>query len=82
MRKLSTQVDDSVTDITTIVTDIQDESSAVMESLEKGYQEVEIGTDQIDATSKTFKRINLLINEISENIRIISDDLTDISTSS
>ena len=82
VRKLSTQVDDSVADITTIVTDIQDESSAVMKSLEKGYQEVEKGTSQIDATSKTFKQINLLINDVSENIRIISDDLIDISANS
>ena len=82
VRKLSTQVEDSVKDITMIVTDIQQESSTVMNSLVAGYQEVEKGTGQIGTTSKTFQKINELIGNITEEIGIVSTELAAISENS
>src|SRR5699024_2407894 len=58
VRKLAEQVSDSVTDITTIVTNIQQESSVVAESLQGGYEEIEKRTNQIEATSDKFEGIN------------------------
>src|SRR5699024_4194813 len=75
VRKLAEQVSVSVTDITTIVTSIQNESSMVTESLEGGYKEVEQGTTQIEATGEKFNGINTSITNMVKDIQSISDNL-------
>ncbi|MCT1901661.1 methyl-accepting chemotaxis protein [Oceanobacillus sojae] len=79
VRKLAEQVAVSVTDITDIVANIQNETSTVVQSLKDGYTEVEQGTDQIVATGKTFHEINESISKMAENINMVSGNLADIA---
>ncbi|WP_080871960.1 methyl-accepting chemotaxis protein [Oceanobacillus timonensis] len=80
VKKLAEQVAVSVTDITGIVTNIQSETSAVVESLKGGYTEVEQGTKQIMTTGETFNEINASISKMAENIDLVSGNLADIAT--
>lgn len=82
VKKLAEQVSASVSDITTIVSGIQNESNIVTESLQEGYKEVVEGTNQIKTTSETFKGINSAITEMAESIQTVTNNLTGISSNS
>ena len=81
VRKLAEQVALSVSDITEIVTEIQTESSAVAESLNIGYKEVEHGTSEIETTGKTFNEISKAVTEMVENIKVVSNNLAKTAVS-
>ncbi len=82
VRKLAEQVAVSVTDITGIVGTIQQESSSVAGSLESGYEEVEKGTAQLLTTQETFTEISNAVNKMSEDIGLISENLSEIAAGS
>lgn len=82
VRTLAEQVSHSVTDITGIVESIQSESSAVTESLQEGYKEVEQGTKHIQRTHETFKQISEAVTDMARNIHISSENLLDITKNS
>ncbi|WP_062051107.1 methyl-accepting chemotaxis protein [Bacillus sp. JCM 19034] len=82
VRKLAEQVSESVSDITTIVSNIQLESTAVATSLQGGYQEVEKGTSQIKTTGETFTEINQSIKQMVQNIETITNNLTNMTEQS
>ncbi|WP_281486605.1 methyl-accepting chemotaxis protein [Lysinibacillus sphaericus] len=79
VRKLAEQVGYSVNDITTIVTNIQQDFDVVTSSLEDGYQEVKEGTTQIKATSETFTTISDSINDVVESVQLISKNLSKVT---
>lgn len=78
VKKLAEQVSESVSDITGIVTNIQNESSNVTQSLVDGYKEVEQGTEQIETTSEKFNGINTAIVEMVNGIQAASENLNSI----
>ncbi|WP_117168280.1 methyl-accepting chemotaxis protein [Paraliobacillus sediminis] len=82
VRKLAEQVGVSVKDITTIVHDIQSESSNVAESLQIGYKEVKEGTNQINATGETIILIDKSINQMVETIEKVTENLIYINSKS
>ncbi len=82
VRKLAEQVSDSVTDISGIVTSIQQESASVAGSLQDGYKEVEKGTNQMKTTGDTFTEINSAITEMVSNIQNITNNLSIMSANS
>ncbi|MED3572503.1 methyl-accepting chemotaxis protein [Cytobacillus praedii] len=82
VRKLAEQVSESVQDITSIVTTIQNESSVVVQSLQSGYTEVKNGTSQIEATEEKFQDIEKAIMEMANNIKSVSEKLTSVSIKS
>src|SRR5690625_3596404 len=82
VRALAEQVGRSVTEITTIVEGIQDESTEVANSLQGGYEEVEKGTEQIKSTGETFVEINQAMEQMVDNIQTVTDDLASMSTDS
>ncbi len=82
VRKLAEQVSTSIVDITGIVNNIQSESSAVVESLENGYKEVDQGSKQIEVTGHTFDDINNSVSDMVGKIQTISSNLTDIAKDS
>jgi methyl-accepting chemotaxis protein len=82
VRKLAEQVSDSVTDISGIVTSIQQESAIVAGSLQDGYKEVEKGTNQMKTTGDTFTEINSAITEMVSNIQNITNNLSIMSANS
>ncbi|WP_010677107.1 methyl-accepting chemotaxis protein [Bacillus timonensis] len=75
VRKLAEQVGNSVSEITAIVKDIQNESKQVVQSLDDGYQSVEEGTAQIQTTGKTFNELKRTIDEIGTQIEAMSSSL-------
>ncbi|WP_338653560.1 methyl-accepting chemotaxis protein [Lysinibacillus sp. Y5S-8] len=79
VRKLAEQVAFSVNDITSIVTNIQQDFDVVTTSLEDGYQEVKEGTNQIKATSETFNTISYSINDVVESVKLISTNLSKVT---
>lgn len=79
VRKLAEQVSLSVTDISSIVTRIQDETADVTKSLQAGYAEVKKGTAQITETDATFRQISEEVNGMSTNIQTITTNLEGIS---
>lgn len=82
VRKLAEQVALSVTDITNIVNNTQNEFNLVTKSLQTGYQEVEEGTNQIKLTNETFMNINEAVSKMVESIKFISANLSTIASSS
>ncbi|MEI3607371.1 HAMP domain-containing methyl-accepting chemotaxis protein [Pseudogracilibacillus sp. SE30717A] len=82
VRKLAEQTASSVNDITNIATNIQEESSDVVKSLDEGYKEVEQGTEQIVMTSQTFQEISSAVTNMAVNINNVSESLSNISTGS
>lgn len=82
VRKLAEQVADSVLEITEIVANIQGETKQVVESLNKGYMEVQEGTNQIEKTGKSFAEIDSSVTEMIERIVNISNHLKEIATNS
>lgn len=82
VKKLAEQVSNSVSDITGIVTNIQTESSLVVESLEVGYKEVEQGTEQIEATGEKFNGIQAAIDDMVNHIKSVSESLGNIALTS
>lgn len=79
VRKLAEQVAESVTNITSIVTNIQQESNLVSTSLEDGYEEVEKGTTQIELTEKKFKDIQKAMTQMVTNIQDSAKNLASIT---
>ncbi|WP_182199974.1 methyl-accepting chemotaxis protein [Paraliobacillus salinarum] len=82
VRKLSEQVSESVLEITDIVGNIQVESSNVVTSLTKGYNQVDEGAKQIQLTGQEFKKIDQSVVEMDNNISTINAHFKRISENS
>jgi methyl-accepting chemotaxis protein len=82
VRKLSDEVSHSVSDITTIVENIQTESNTVVSSLQKGYREVGEGSKQLQTTGETFEKITQSVTSMVQSIQNISNSLNNIEKSS
>ncbi|WP_404451073.1 methyl-accepting chemotaxis protein [Virgibacillus necropolis] len=82
VRKLAEQVTSSVSEITGIVSTIQNETDHVVVSLNSGYSEVKEGTNQIEATGKSFETINDSVSDMTTKIIAISNNLKGIAANS
>ncbi|GGM35970.1 hypothetical protein GCM10011351_22520 [Paraliobacillus quinghaiensis] len=78
VRKLAEQVSLSITDITETTSGIQNESREAVDALEKGYQAVNEGSEQIKTTGATFDKLNAIITNIGKEIEDTSSNLYDI----
>ena len=81
VRKLAEQVSHSVSDISTIVQTIQDETNHVTQSLVEGYKEVEKGSHQTNNASRSYREISSAVNEMVTNINSVSTNLQNIADS-
>lgn len=75
IKKLSQQVSASVQEITEMVTGIQEESSEIEQSLEKGYGSVREGTENIQVTKEIFSRIHTEMVSMVEKVNQVSNSL-------
>ncbi|MEN2768978.1 methyl-accepting chemotaxis protein [Ornithinibacillus xuwenensis] len=82
VRKLAEQVSASLKDISTIVTDIQNETGKVVTTLNSGYGEVQQGTVQIKSTEDRFININSSITNMVEHIKDIANNLSSVAADS
>lgn len=78
VRKLAEQVRESVTDITSIVVDIQNESKQVVESLDEGNHLVDEGTMQIQTTGETFTQLKEAIEGVGVQIHSMESSLYNV----
>ncbi|WP_062107416.1 methyl-accepting chemotaxis protein [Bacillus niameyensis] len=81
VKNLAEQVAISVKDITHIVTNIQNETSVVANSLQNGYSEVEQGTNQIKRTDQTFNEISSAVSDMARSINYITSNLAEVTNS-
>ena len=79
VRKLAEQVSHSVSNISTIVNNIQNETNIVTRSLVEGYEEVEKGSKQTNISSETYRNISVAITEMVSNIRSVTQNLQHIA---
>ena len=82
VRKLAEQVAESVNEITTIVSTIQEDSKNVSHSLQRGYVQVEEGSNQLAVTSKTFDEISLAVSDIAQFISSMINNLSEMNSES
>ncbi|MFJ7732401.1 methyl-accepting chemotaxis protein [Lysinibacillus sp. NPDC097231] len=82
VRKLAEQVQFSVTDISTIVNRIQGETGNVTTALQSGYEEVKKGTVQLNQTNETFEQISKAVEDMIQNINVISGNLNRLAQNS
>lgn len=82
VRKLAEQVSDSVTDITKIVSHIQQNSVSITEALQSSYTEVEAGTAQINTTQETFNGISMFVTEMVQIIKTMASNLEEMKANS
>src|SRR5699024_6309961 len=82
VKKLAEQVTDSVTEITHIVSNIQQETDNVVTSLNDGYEEVKEGIIQIEKTGDNFQTIDQSVSGMVTSISNIVDKLKEISKNS
>lgn len=82
VRKLAEQVSVSVTDITSIASNIQNESSMVKNYLQDGYKDVEQGTTKIRETGETFNQISHSVSDMANSIASVSANLADMAKNS
>src|SRR5690625_3563034 len=80
VRRLAEQVGLPVKDITEIVTSSQHESKNVSGVSRNGFHEVEQGTEEVQLTEKTFGQITDQVNEMVDNIQVVSSNLNEIVT--
>lgn len=78
VRKLAEQVTASVSNINTILKDIQKESGNVLSSLEDGYGLVNDGTEQMNITGQTFYNLTKTINQVSDQIQSMANSLYNV----
>ncbi|HHU20795.1 MAG TPA: methyl-accepting chemotaxis protein [Bacilli bacterium] len=79
VRKLAEQVSESISGVSTIINEIQLDSSEVSATLENGYQEVNQGTKQIEQTGQAFDQINQAIKEMVNNVQATVSNLATIT---
>ena len=79
VRKLAEQVSHSVSNISTIVSKIQNETNVVTRSLVEGYEEVEKGSKQTQISSETYHNISVAATEMVSNIRSVTQNLQHIA---
>ncbi|WP_046174290.1 methyl-accepting chemotaxis protein [Domibacillus indicus] len=82
VRKLAVQVDESVNEITGIITGVQKETGSVVSSLNEGFEQVEKGSGTMQKTTGTFEDIIESVTQMGSRIQFISkrmDTLTDRS---
>ncbi|KAB8134702.1 HAMP domain-containing protein [Gracilibacillus oryzae] len=82
VRTLSEQVSHSIVEITTILENLQFESSSVAMSLSEGYEKLMQGTDTIGDTGIAFEHIQHAAVSMVDRIETISDSLSHIADTS
>lgn len=78
VKKLAEQVADSVSEITTIVDRVQEESSGAVKALESGYQRVADGKQTVIETGTVFEEITGLVTNMTKLTDVMSKDLDHI----
>lgn len=72
VRKLAEQSQGAAKKIATLIQEIQEETARAVLAMEKGTEEVKVGTQVVHETEDMFSDILVLINQVAEQIKDIS----------
>ena len=75
VRKLAEQSHDATDKISTLINTIQKDTADALTAMSKGTEEVKLGTAVVNTAGEAFKKINVLVDDISEQIIGISEAL-------
>ncbi|MBU9710562.1 methyl-accepting chemotaxis protein [Evansella tamaricis] len=82
IRKLSTEVDQSIKDMNQILEGIQDEANQVGNALHASYSETKKEQEQIAENIKFFRNIEETVVNVTKDIELISANLSGMTTKS
>lgn len=82
VRKLAAQTSESIKDITDLVTSIRENSVSSLDQLQKGYEEVNKGAEQIKLTDSSFKEIIEGISNLTNKSKNISSIISNFKNTS
>ncbi len=82
VRKLAEQSQNSATQISGMIKEIQAETSEAVNSMQDGNRQVEIGIEVVNDAGKRFKDIEALIDKVAEQVNGISGYVEDVSNGS
>ena len=82
VRKLAEQSQEAAKQIAGLISEIQQDTDSAVMAMNEGTKEVQVGTEVVNETGKTFKEITALFNEVSSQIREISAAIQQMASGS
>lgn len=82
VRKLAEQSHDAAKQISTLITDIQNETSKAVQAMNNGTEEVKKGTEVVNNAGQSFRKISQAVEQMSGQIRQISGAIQEIASGS
>ena len=82
VRKLAEQSHDAAKQISTLITDIQNETTKAVQAMNSGTQEVKKGTEVVNNAGHSFREITKSVEQMSGQIREISGAIQEIASGS
>lgn len=82
VRKLAEQSHDAAKQISTLITDIQNETTKAVQAMNNGTHEVKKGTEVVNNAGQSFRKINQAVEQMSGQIREISGAIQEIASGS
>jgi len=82
VRKLAEQSSEAAKQITTLISEIQNDTQTAVEAMTSGTREVSIGAEVVKTAGQAFKEISDLVNTVSTQISGISEEIKQTATSS
>lgn len=82
VRKLAEQSQEAAKQIAGLISEIQQDTDSAVMAMNEGTKEVQVGTEVVNETGKTFKEITVLFNEVSSQIREISAAIQQMASGS
>ncbi len=82
VRKLAEQSQEAAQQIADLIADIQGKTNQAVLAMERGTQEVKVGTEVVDAAGHTFADIETLVTKVSGQVNEISTAIADMADGS
>jgi len=75
VRKLAEQSSEATKQISTLISEIQNDTQKAVAAMNEGTHEVTIGTEVVDTADRAFKEINDLVKTVSTQVQEISTEI-------
>ena len=82
VRKLAEQSQEAAKLIASLITEIQNDTNSAVVAMNKGTNEVRIGTEVVDNAGKSFREIFDLVSEVASQVREISAAIQELANGS
>jgi methyl-accepting chemotaxis protein len=82
VRKLAEQSQEAAKKITTLIGEIQGDTDKAVVAMNNGTQEVQLGTEVVNASGQTFQEITVLVTHVSTQVKEISTTIEQLAIGS